>query len=108
MLRESAKAEGRAVNVQAVSNAVLDPLIPGGRELIAFVDAVTLVDFEELAIARGDLIAELGLPGASRAASVCAAFEGTNRILDAFGVKVNKRYLDIGDAIGVRVPDHLL
>jgi len=96
------------VNVRALRDPMLDSLIPGGRDLIAFVDAINLLDFDELPIARNDLISRVGRSGAMRAASVCAAFEGTNRILDALCVKVNARYLDIGAALGIDVPDHLL
>ena len=42
-----------------------------------------------------------------RAAAVCANFEATNRVVDAVGVPVNKRFYDIGAELGVEVPDHL-
>jgi len=107
MLRESAKAQNVPVNIVAVSQTIHDPLLPLGSELIAFVDAIVLLDFDELPIARQALM-DAGGPGAvMRAAAVCAGFEGTNRVVDAVGVTVNKRYYDIGDELGVTVPDHL-
>ena len=107
MLRESANAQNVLVDIRAVTNPSLDPLLPSGRELGAFVDAVVLTDFDELPDAREDLLNALGPGGVIRASAVCAGFEGTNRIVDAVGVTVNKRYFDIGDELGVSVPDHL-
>lgn len=107
MLRESAKAQNQPVNIVAVTKSALDPLLPSGSELIAFVDAIALLDFDELAIARQNLLDSAGPGAVTRAAAVCAGFEGTNRVVDAVGVTVNKRYYDIGDELGVTVPDHL-
>ena len=107
MLRESANAQGQPVNIVAVTNPMLDPLIPHGRELCAFVDAIVLLDFHELPIARQALHDVAGPAAVTRAAAVCAGFEGTNRVVDAVGVPVNKRYYDIGDELGVTIPDHL-
>lgn len=107
MLRESARAQNQQVNVLAVTRPPLDPLLPMGSELIAFVDAIALLDFDELPQARSDLLS-VGGPGAvTRAAAVCANFEGINRVVDAIGVPVNKRYDDIGDDLQVSIPAHL-
>jgi len=107
MLRESSKRQNKPVNVVAITKPVLDSLVPAGTELLAFVDAIVLLDFDELTIAR-EALHEVAGPGAvTRAAAVCAGFEGTNRVVDAVGVPVNKRYYDIGDELGVTVPDHL-
>ena len=43
----------------------------------------------------------------TRTAAVCANFEGINRVVDAFGVPVNKRYYDIGDELRISIPPHL-
>ncbi len=107
MLRESANHQNQPVNVVAVTQTALDSLLPHGRELIAFVDAIVLLDFEELPIARQALHDAAGPGAVTRAAAVCAGFEGTNRVVDAVGVPVNKRYYDIGDELGVTVPEHL-
>jgi len=107
MLRESANAQNQPVNIVAVTNPMLDPLLPAGKELIAFIDAIVLLDFDELSIARQNLLDVAGQGALTRAAAVCAGFEGTNRVVDAVGVTVNKRYFDIGDELGVTVPDHL-
>ncbi|NNC80573.1 MAG: hypothetical protein HKN94_10520 [Acidimicrobiales bacterium] len=107
MLRESANAQNQPVDIVAVTKPTLDPLLPNGREIIAFVDAIALTDFDELPEARQDLMDTAGPGAVLRAAAVCAGFEGTNRVVDAVGVTVNKRYYDIGDELGVTVPDHL-
>jgi hypothetical protein len=107
MLRESATAQGQEVNVLAITQPMLDPLIPFGRELSAFVDAIVMLDFDELPIARRRLFEVAGPGAVTRAAAVCAGFEGTNRVVDAIGVPVNKRYYDIGDELRVSIPGHL-
>lgn len=107
MLRESSKHQNLPVDITAVTGEMIDPLVPHGRELMAFVDAVVMLDFEELSIARQALHDVAGPGAVTRAAAVCAGFEGTNRVVDAVGVPVNKRYYDIGDELGVTVPDHL-
>lgn len=107
MLRESANAQNQPVNTLAVTQPILDPLLPLGKELIAFVDAMSLLDPYELPEARNNLLAAAGPGAVMRAAAVCADFECTNRVVDAVGVPVNKRFYDIGDEIHVTVPDHL-
>jgi len=108
MLRESAGHQNQSVDVTAITRSVIsDPLVPHGRELMAFVDAVVMLDFDELDVARQALHDVAGPGAVTRAAAVCAGFEGTNRVVDAVGVPVNKRYYDIGDELGVTIPDHL-
>lgn len=107
MLRENSNANSQPINILAVTNAALNPLVPLGRELVAFVDAIVLMDFDELPIARQDLHDAAGPGAVTRAAAVCAGFEGTNRVVDAVGVPVNKRYYDIADELQVTIPEHL-
>ncbi len=107
MLRENSNANNLPVNILAVTNETLDPLVPLGNELVAFVDAIVLLDFDELPIARQALHDAAGPGAVTRAAAVCAGFEGTNRVVDAVGVPVNKRYYDIADELQVTIPDHL-
>ncbi len=107
MLRENSNANDKPVNILAVTNPSLDSLVPLGRELVAFVDAIVLLDPDELEIARQDLFDAAGPGAVTRAAAVCAGFEGTNRVVDAVGVPVNKRYYDIADELQVTIPEHL-
>ena len=107
MLRESAKAQSQPVDILGITQAPHDPLLPLGKELIAFVDAISLLDPDELPIARQALYDAAGPGAVTRAAAVCGDFECTNRIVDAIGVPVNKRYYDIGEALQATVPEHL-
>jgi hypothetical protein len=107
MLRESAKAQNQPVNILSITQPMLDPLVANGPELIAFVDAIALLDYDELPIARRNLFDAAGPGAVTRAAGVCANFEGINRVVDSLGVPVNKRFYDIGDELRVSVPDHL-
>ena len=107
MLRENSNANDLPVNILAITDVSLDPLVPLGRELIAFVDSIVLMDFDELPIARQNLFDAAGPGAVTRAAAVCAGFEGTNRVVDAVGVPVNKRYYDIAGELRVTIPPHL-
>jgi len=107
MLRESAQAQNQPVNTLAVTQPMIDSLLRFGKQLTDFVDAIVLVDFDELPVARRNLFEVAGPAAVTRAAAVCADFECTNRVVDAIGVPVNKRYYDIGDELQVSVPDHL-
>lgn len=107
MLRENSNANDNPINILAITNPSLDSLVPLGRELVAFVDAIVLLDVDELDIARQDLHDAAGPGAVTRAAAVCAGFEGTNRVVDAVGVPVNKRYYDIADELQVTIPEHL-
>ena len=107
MLRESANATNQQVNILAITKDAMDPLIQHGNELVAFVDAVVLLDFDELPVARQALHDVAGPGAVTRAAAVCAGFEGTNRVVDAVGVPVNKRYYDIADELQTTIPPHL-
>ena len=60
MLRESATAQGQPVNTLAVTQPMLDIELPLGKQLLDFVDAISLVDFDELPIARKSLLDAAG------------------------------------------------
>ncbi len=107
MLRENSNANNLPVDILAITNSALGPLVPLGPQLVAFVDAIVLMDFDELPIARQQLHDAAGPGAVTRAAAVCAGFEGTNRVVDAVGVPVNKRYYDIADELKVTIPEHL-
>ena len=86
MLRASSQHLGRAADLGALSDASVDPVTPGGRQLMAFADAVVLGDDLELPPASERLVAAVGPAGAVRAAAIAANFQMMNRMLDAIGV----------------------
>ena len=88
MLRASAQIGQVDVNLKAVSDSSLDPLLPAGPELLTFVDALISNDKEVLDQARSSLQDVAGPDAVTRAALVIGNFEMMNRLLDATGVPV--------------------
>ena len=95
MLRESARAGGNEVEIAAVTNSVVESLVPDGRRILAFVDAAVLRDLDELPIARSDLLEAAGVGAVIRVAGVVANFEMMNRIIGGIGVPADSRYAEI-------------
>lgn len=104
MLRASSQTLGHDVAIRGVSDVTVDPLVPAGRELVAFTDAAVLRDDHEIEPARADLVAAVGADGAARAASVAGNFELMNRLLDGMGVGPPERALHLADELGVSPP----
>lgn len=89
MLRWSAESTGRSVDLAAVGDAHVDPLLAGGTALAAVgrLGAVlTTPDSSAVEMVAG----QLGNQAASDAAAVAAAFEGLNRIVDGVGLPVSR------------------
>ncbi|MDH3730213.1 MAG: hypothetical protein OES13_03645 [Acidimicrobiia bacterium] len=87
MLRESAAATSIPLDARAITDPSIDPLVPAGRSLLAFVDAA--LSGEDLSGTRANLAAELGWDGTVAAAAVIGNFEMMNRIADAIGMPVS-------------------
>jgi hypothetical protein len=108
MLRWSAQTTDVPVDLQAVVDPRIDPLLPAGRELVAFVDSV-LAEPEPSA-ARA-LIDAQGEPALVAAASVIANFQMMNIVADATGMPVGKgsrlRNADLIEELGLGRFDHL-
>jgi len=107
MLRASAEETGRPHNLAAVVNPMAGSLLPAGSELLAFTDAVILVDHHEMPLARQALRDAAGTEAVVRAAACAGNFQMMNRLLDAIGVKVWAGAMALADELGVSVPDHL-
>jgi hypothetical protein len=60
--------------------------VPGGRELLNFVDAALNRDTSALNAARAAVIAAVGTAGMEDAAAVIGGFDGITRIADATGI----------------------
>lgn len=86
MLSSSIEATGGAINLQAITNRQLDPLLPGGLALLDYVDAT--LSGTNVTAAREAVVAALGEAAAVDAAAVIGNFEMMNRIADGVGMPV--------------------
>lgn len=107
MLRASSRHTGRPADLRAIVNPFTDPLVPAGRELLAFTDAAVLGDADEMPIAREALVRGAGQAATIRAAAVAGNFQMMNRLLDALGVRVGPSALRLADELDIAVPHHL-
>lgn len=104
MLRASATQSERPADQSACAHPDVDPLVPGGREIVAFTNALlAAADHDDPALvdARSALAEAVGPAGAARAATTAGNFEMMNRLLDAGGVPVPKPMIDSGRELGV-------
>ena len=88
MLSWSAENMGISWDPRSITDATVDPLLEGGSQLIAFVDAAHGSDDEVLASARRELRAALGDAATVDAAGVLGNFNQMNRLADATGMPV--------------------
>ncbi|MBT8201679.1 MAG: hypothetical protein HKN74_09725 [Acidimicrobiia bacterium] len=89
MLRASADVTSQPLDARAITDPAVDPLLPAGRPLISFVDAV-LFRATRLEDTRREVLDAVGESGLVDAAGVIANFEMMNRIADATGMPVGK------------------
>lgn len=87
LLRWSAETTGTPVDLRAVVDSRVDPLLPAGRELVAFVDSVLA---EPEPAAAQELRHTQGQPALVAAASVIANFQMMNIVADATGMPVGR------------------
>jgi hypothetical protein len=110
LLRESSLAASIPVDLAAVTDAAVDPRIPGGRELLAFTDAAIAGEPGETARTRSALIERLGPDRMVEAAAVCACLEMMNRITLATGIPLSRgrmvRTAEVRAAAGLDVFIH--
>ncbi len=100
-LREGSKAHQVPVDLRAVNQVAVDPLLPAGVELRAAADAVALWDAEEMPLARAALVEAVGEAGAVRALAVAGNYGMMNRVLDAIGNPIAPRMAAMADELGV-------
>ena len=86
MLSWSIEATDAQVDLRAITNRAYDPLIPGGAELLDFVDAA--LTGSDTAAARAAIGTTLGNEAVVDAAGVMGNFEMMNRIADGVGMPV--------------------
>jgi hypothetical protein len=110
MLRASAIASSRRVDLRAVTNPAVDSLLPGGSVLLRFTDAALTGDGVELADARDAVRRSAGDAATVDAAGVIGNFEMMNRIADAIGMPVGKgsrkHMADVIEELGLARFDH--
>ena len=94
MLRGSVEAIGGRVDVRAITDPAVDPLIEGGIELVAFTDAVLIGDERDRSDAARAVSDGLGPAALCDAAGVVATFEMMNRIAEATGMPVTRSQID--------------
>lgn len=108
MLRASVEAFGIEVDLRAVADRSVDPLLPGGSALLDVVDAS--LSGSDSAAARRAVIECLGGVALVDAAAVHANFEMMNRIADGTGIPVGKgaraRNAGLIEALGLDEFDH--
>lgn len=86
MLSWSIEETNAQVELKAITDPALDPLIPGGKELLGYVDAV--LGDGDIAGSRASVISAMGQSAAVDAAAVIGNFEMMNRIADGVGMPV--------------------
>ncbi len=86
MLSSSIEAAQGQVNLKAIAQPSIDPLVEGGRHLLAYVDAVLFGT--NIAATRSGVVDVLGEHAAVDAAAVMGNFEMMNRIADGVGMPV--------------------
>lgn len=110
MLSWSSKINQIPVNVRAITDSSLDPLIPGGDALLRFVDAVLARSTVGIGAAVTVVMAELGQAGLVDAAAVIGNFQMMNRVADGTGMPVGagsrRRHADLIDQLGLDRFDH--
>jgi hypothetical protein len=104
MLRASAKATGRPVELRAITDRSPDVLLDHGVELLGFVTAL-IRDHARLDEARTALDASAGPAAVGRAAAVAGNFQMMNRLVDATGVPIGASLRAIATDLGLEETD---
>ena len=93
LLRASGERGEADLDLQVVVGRARDADggIPHGARLRRFAVAALGNDPEELAAARGDLVAAVGPARAAQAAGIVAGFDAINRVADATGIALDAR-----------------
>ena len=86
MLSWSIEATNQRIKLRPIAEGKGDPLLPGGTELIGYVNAT--LDRSGVAAAREAVVDALGPAAAVDAAAVTGNFEMMNRIADGVGMPV--------------------
>ena len=111
MLSWSSEHTNTPVDLGAVTDRTIDPLIPGGPQLLAYVDAVVAGPDRAIGETAVALERELGRDGLVNAASVIGNFQMMNRVADGTGMPVGqgsrRRHAELIDRLGLGRLDHI-
>ncbi len=94
MLRASASAFDYELTIDAVIDPSIPSGVPGGNELLRFVDAVLGVGDRSADEARADLTDALDEHSLLDAATVFGNFEMMNRVAEASGIPIPQQGID--------------
>ena len=94
MLSSSAIAYGYDLDVAAISDPSVPIGIPGGQELLFFVDAVMTETPNDLEGAQSAIINVLGPESLVDAAAVLGNFEMMNRVAEGSGIPVSVQAIE--------------
>jgi hypothetical protein len=105
MLSSSAIAHNYDLDIAAIADPSLETGIPGGTQLLQFVDALFAGDSDDLERAQASIISALGAESLVDAAAVFGNFEMMNRVAEGSGIPVSsqavERMRDTIDELGM-------
>jgi hypothetical protein len=105
MLSSSAIAHDYDLDIAAIADPSLETGIPGGTQLLQFVDALFAGDSDDLERAQASIISALGAESLVDAAAVFGNFEMMNRVAEGSGIPVSsqavERMRDTIDELGM-------
>ena len=90
MLSWSSEVNQLPVDIRAVTDGTVDPLLPGGLSLLRLVDAVLARSTPDIKAAGETVAAELGSAGLVDAAAVIGNFQMMNRVADGTGMPTGR------------------
>ena len=110
MLSWSSEINRNPVDLRAVTDGTVDPLIPGGVGLLRFIDAVLARSGAGIQATSEVVRAELGEAGLIDAAAVIGNFQMMNRVADGTGMPTGRgsriRNAALIDLLGLDRFDH--
>lgn len=105
MLGSSAAAFDYNLNIAAIGDPSVPTGVPGGGELLEFVDAVIAGSPDDIEDAQAAIVENLGAASLVDAASVFGNFEMMNRVAEGSGIPISaqatERLKDTIDELGM-------
>jgi hypothetical protein len=110
MLSWSSEINQMPVDVRAITDPAVDPLIPGGVALLRLVDAVLARSTDDIEAAGDAVRSEVGEAGLVDAAAVIGNFQMMNRVADGTGMPTGRgsrvRHAELIELLGLDRFDH--